>query len=565
MKNTLDGGEAILQGFRSLGLDYIFSSPGSEWGSVWEALARQTVGKIKGPTYLSCWHETLAVDMSIGYTMATGRMQAVMLHAGVGLLQGSVGIHAAHIQNIPMIVLSGEALTYGERLGFDPGQQWYQNLSVVGGPQRLVEPYTKWASQAPSVETLYATVVRCGQLAERAPMGPVYLNVPIETQLAQWTPPAELKPATPYVPPHAPDADIEAVARLIAKAANPVIVTEAGGRSAASRAALIGLAEALAIPVVETPSSIYSSFPKDHELHQGPSLKPFMDTADLIICVRCRIPWYPANLRPKKAKVVVIDEMPYRVQMVYQNLDADQVLEGDVTHALEKLKVALGAAKVAAKPIAERRARHAAAHAKLEEGRLAAVAAAKGKTPIDPVWLCAALSEASPADTVYVDETVTHRGVVEAHLRNSGPGSFLKVRGGLGQGLGHAIGVKLAHRERPVVSLIGDGTFLYNPITQCLGYSAQAGLPITIVVFNNNQYLAMKQNHVDYYPDGVAKQHDLFYGAPIGGPDYATLGAPFGCWGRKVESPAELVPAIREAHAANKDGRTAILNVVLSR
>ena len=85
------------------------------------------------------------------------------------------------------------------------------------------------------------------------------------------------------------------------------------------------------------------------------------------------------------------------------------------------------------------------------------------------------------------------------------------------------------------------------------------------MVFNNNQYLAMKQNHLDYYPDGVAKQHNLFYGAPVGGPDYATLGAPFGGWGRRVEDPAELIPAIREAYAATKDGRTAILNVVLNR
>ncbi len=568
MKNTLDGGEAILQGFRSLGLDYIFSSPGSEWGSVWEALARQTVDKTKGPTYLSCWHETLAVDMAIGYTMATGRMQAVMLHAGVGLLQGSVGIHAAHIQNIPMIILSGEALTYGERAGFEPGQQWYQNLSVVGGPQRLVEPYTKWASQAPSVETLYATVIRCGQLAERAPMGPVYLNVPIETQLAQWTPPAEFKSAAPYVPPQVPAADIERVAGLLAKAKHPVIVTEAGGRNAESRAALIALAEALAIPVVETPSSIYSSFPKDHELHQGASLKPFMDTADVILAVRARVPWYPANVRPKQAKLVVIDEIPYRVQMVYQNLDADYLLEGDVTHALQALKTAAEAqrsSKAAIEEIRARRTRHATAHKKLDEARLATVAAAKSKAPIDPAWLCAALGEALPRDTVYVDETVTHRGVVETHLRNHGPGSFLKVRGGLGQGLGHAIGAKLAMKDRPVVALIGDGTFLYNPITQSLGYAAQAGLPIIIVVFNNNQYLAMKQNHLDYYPDGVARQHDLFYGAPIGGPDYAMLGAPFGAWGRKVEHPAELVPAIREAHAATKDGRSAILNVVLSR
>lgn len=565
MKNTLDGGEAIMQGLRSLGLDYIFSSPGSEWGSVWEALARQTVTKAKGPTYLSCWHETLAVDMAIGYTMATGRMQAVILHAGVGLLQGSVAIHAAHIQNIPMIIMSGESLTYGERQGFDPGQQWYQNLSVVGGPQRLVEPYTKWASQAPSVETLYASVVRCGQLAERAPMGPVYLNVPIETQLAAWTPPAEFRMATPAVPPRAPVSDIETVATLLAKAKNPVIITEAGGRQPECYAALVELAETLAIPVVETPSSIFSSFPKDHELHQGPSLKPFFDTADVILVVRSRVPWYPANVRPKNAKVVVIDETPYRVQMVYQNLDADHVLEGDVTFSLQTLTSAVAAAKVPAKTVKERRAIHAKSHAKLDEARLAAVAAAKGKSPIDPVWLCAALGEALPKDTVYVDETITHRGVVESHLRNQGPGSFLKVRGGLGQCLGHAIGAKLAHKDRPVVAMVGDGTFLYNPITQGLGYAAQAGLPIIVVVFNNNQYLAMKQNHLDYYPDGVAKQHNLFYGAPVGGPDYATLGAPFGGWGRRVEDPAELIPAIREAYAATKDGRTAILNVVLNR
>ena len=565
MKNTLDGGEAVLQGFRSLGLDYIFSSPGSEWGSVWEALARQTVNKIAGPQYLSCWHETLAVDMAIGYTMATGRMQAVMLHAGVGLLQGAVGIHSAYIQNIPMILLSGESLTYGERSGFDPGQQWYQNLSVVGGPQRLVEPYTKWSSQAPSIETLYDSVVRCGQMAERAPMGPVYLNVPIETQLAAWTPPSVFRDAPPALAPRAPVSEIEKVAELIAKAKNPVILAEAAGRQPESYAALVALAEAMAIPVVETPSSVFSNFPKDHELHQGPSLKPFMDTADLLLVVRSRIPWYPANKRPANATVVLIDETPYRVQMVYQNLSADHVLEGDVTFTLETLKTAAEAAKVPAKRISERRTRHTSTHKALDESRLAAVTLAKKKLPIDPVWLCAALSEALPADTVYVDETVTHRGVVETHLRNKGPGSFLKVRGGLGQGLGHAIGAKLAHRDRPVVAMVGDGTFLYNPITQSLGYAAQAGLPIIIVVFNNNEYLAMRQNHTDYYPDGVAMQHNLFYGSPIGGPDYSVLGAPFGAWGRKVENPAQLVDAIREAHQATKDGRTAILNVVLSR
>jgi len=253
------------------------------------------------------------------------------------------------------------------------------------------------------------------------------------------------------------------------------------------------------------------------------------------------------------------------VHMVYQDLHADVLLEGDVTFTLETLFAAVRAARVNPATIEDRRARHAAAHKKLDQARLAAVAAAKKKHPIDPAWLCAALGNALPADTCYVDETITHRRTVEAHLRNDGPGSFLQVRGGLGQGLGHAIGVKLAMPERTVVSLIGDGSFLYNPVTQSLGYAAEANLPILIVVFNNGEYRAMRENHLDYYPDGVAKQNSIYYGATLNGPDYALLGAPFGCWGRKVEDPNELVSAIREAHAATKDGKTAILNVVIDR
>ncbi|MBI2316728.1 MAG: thiamine pyrophosphate-binding protein, partial [Betaproteobacteria bacterium] len=495
---------------------------------------------------------------------ASGRMQAAMLHAGVGLLQGSVGIHAALIQNVPMLVVSGEALTYGEQEGFNPGRQWYQNLSVVGGPQRLVEPIVKWASQAPSIETLYESVLRAGQMAQRTPMGPVYLNVPIETMMKPWSRPARLRRVPATIAPRAPVPEIEKVAELLANAENPVITTEGAGRRPETYAALKALAEALAIPVIETPSSLFSNFPKDHPLHQGPSFRPFFDTADLVLVVRSRAPWYPPRQRPSKATIVLIDENPYRGHMVYQNLHADSVLEGEVTFTLQTLRELASTVRTDAGKIAERRARHEQRHRALDEARLASVAAAKKKRPIDPVWLCAALGEALPADTVYVDESVSHRDTVEAHLRNRGPQSFIKVRGALGQSLGHALGVKLALPERPVVALSGDGSFLYNPITQSLGYSQRDNLPILIVVFNNNEYRAMRTEHLSYYPQGVARQHDIFYGAPIGGPKYAELGAPFGCWGRRVEDPAELVPALREAHAATKEGRTAILDVVVN-
>ncbi len=109
MKNYVDGGDAILEAFRNLNLDYVISSPGSEWGPVWEAFANQTVEGAEGPTYISCWHETLAVNMAYGYTAVTGKMQGVLLHAGAGLLQGSMGINAAKVNGIPMVIMSGES------------------------------------------------------------------------------------------------------------------------------------------------------------------------------------------------------------------------------------------------------------------------------------------------------------------------------------------------------------------------------------------------------------------------------------------------------------------------
>src|SRR5687768_18265136 len=85
MKNQFDGGSALVEAFRKLGVEYILSSPGTEWAPVWEAMADQIHRKKSGPKLLDVWHETLAVDIAAGYTLATGRMQAVLLHAGAGL------------------------------------------------------------------------------------------------------------------------------------------------------------------------------------------------------------------------------------------------------------------------------------------------------------------------------------------------------------------------------------------------------------------------------------------------------------------------------------------------
>ena len=145
----------------------------------------------------------------------------------------------------------------------------------------------------------------------------------------------------------------------------------------------------------------------------------------------------------------------------------------------------------------------------------AAEAKAKDGDKIDPLALVGALREAMPGDAVYVEETITHAGMLQQHLPWSQPRSFFRAGGGLGT----ALGVKLGAPKRPVVALIGDGSFLYNPVVQALGAAKGNDLPILIVVCNNGQYRAMQTRHLHHYPDGVAQEADIWHGVAIDGPD----------------------------------------------
>jgi acetolactate synthase I/II/III large subunit len=563
MKQYCDGGEAILEAFRSLGVDYIISSPGSEWSPVWEALARQKVNQQPGPRYIDCWHETLAVDMAMGYTAVTGHPQAVLLHAGAGLLQGSAGLHSARLAEVPMVVLSGESTSFGEDPALPIEPQWYHSLSIVGGPQRLVEPVTKFATQAGNVHALYEHVVRAGELAQRPPKGPVYLNVPLEVMLQPWTPPANPRAVPPAPALRPADRDIERIAELLIAAKNPVVIADASGRNPAAFAALAAFADCFAIPVGSRRFAAFANFPKTHALWLGQAIDPFLDEADLVLLVGSKAPWYPPSRRPRSATIVAIDENPLKGTMVYQSIEADHYLEGNVAASLDLLVAAAKASGFRADP--ERRARWRREHERVVAAERAAEEEVGRGERIDPLTLAGALRAAMPPDTIWVEETITHAGLLQQHLPWDRPQSFFRAGGGLGQGLGMALGIKLAAPERPVAALLGDGSFLYNPVVQALGASKGAGLPILVVVCNNGSYRAMRVGHLHHYPDGAAREADLWHGVAIDGPDYAELGHPFGFHGEKVEKPAALPDAIRNAMRAVSDGRTAILNVLLSR
>ncbi|MGW0583158.1 thiamine pyrophosphate-dependent enzyme [Streptomyces sp. NPDC002920] len=560
----LAGGDALVSAFDAAGADHLFCSSGSEWAPVWESLARRHRDGEPAPRYLDLTHETVAVGMATGYGLLTRRPQGVLLHAAPGLLQGSMAVHGALLAGVPMVVASSESTTYGDAPGHDPGGQWYRNLSIVGGPQGVAQPFTKWSTEAASVHTLPSMITRAAELSRRAPAGPVYLNIPLETLLQEW----DGREAKPVVAPgstHSSPDEVDAVARLLREARNPVLVTETAGREAGGFEALVAFAEAWGVPVVEPDSAVCANFPRTHPLHAGSDIGPWMDTADLILLVNCRAPFYPPSRKPSRARIVVIDEVPQRPHVVYQVLFADRYLEGNAANTLRQL--AKRAKDLDESVVADRRAAQKA-RSDGEQSALARAEAEAGQADgVDPVLVAATLRALLDGqDPIVVDETITHSRVVKRHLRTAAPDSYFYVQGGLGQGIAVALGVKLAAPERPVVLTIGDGAFAYNPVIPSYDASKAYELPVLIVVFNNRVYKSMNLNHRRFYPEGAAAETGEWLGTDLRRlPRLAAFAEPFGMHTETVDDPEALGPALVRALKSVAEGTTAVVDVLVTR
>lgn len=562
MKNYQDGGEAILEAFRRLNTDYVISSPGSEWAPFWEALARQKRDGTAGPVYVDCGHESIAVNMATAYAKITGRLQAVLLHAGAGMMQGAMAVDAARKMETPLVVMSGEALGYGEG-AFDPGSQWYRNLSIVGGTQGLIAPMVKWSQQVASIGTLHESIVRAGEMAQRTPKGPAYLCVPMETMLEPWDRP-EAPRAVPPAPKRQPLAeDIDRVADAVAAAACPVVSVENIGPDREAFDALIEFAELAAIPVVEGQGAFFGNFPKSHELYLGQSIEPLMAEMDLALLVESRAPWYPPGNTPPGAKIVSIAENPLKETMVHQAMHAESYLEGNPAVTLRALTAALRERGLDGDKVARRREKWQAAHRNWCDGLATAEETAAQADTITPPLVMKVLRDTLPPESCVVDETIVHQTEIREHLMWDDPLTFFRAPSGLGQGLGYALGVKLALPERTVAVTIGDGSFMYNPVVPTLALADQLDLPLLILVFNNSQYAVMKHFHKRFYPDGVAVSDEDYYGVNIKGPDYEKAAAMVGGYCRRVEDPADLPAAVEAAYDSVRDGKVAILNVIM--
>jgi acetolactate synthase-1/2/3 large subunit len=379
------------------------------------------------------------------------------------------------------------------------------------------------------------------QIAMRPPMGPVFVNAPLELMLEQIA--VERLPHPPALT-AAPQADImalEQVARLLMEARHPVVFTE-----------------------VAAPA--YTNFPTNHPSHQGYAPRPFLDQADVVLLLESAPPWHPPSKGPGAGcKVISIGQDPDRALRPYSGYPCDVQICGPAATNLQALTQIVrdlqGHRKAA--PYEERATRLHDNHRRLRDAAREEALTARDASPIDPRWLGYAFNEALPTDAVVVNELIVHSQVLNRYLERSRARCYMRSFGGLGQGLPNALGMKLVMPDRLGVAAVGDGSFNYNPVVACFGLCQERGMPILTVIFNNHGYASQQGGLEHHYPDG--------YGARSGGrelataitprPDYPKLGEAFGGWGQAVDHPAEIVPALKCGIEAVREGKPALVDV----
>jgi acetolactate synthase-1/2/3 large subunit len=567
---TEEVSDALVAAMALGGVDYLFFTSGSEIMFWQEATAKAHALGRPSPRLLSVVHENVTLNAALGYVMVSGRPAATAVHVDLGTLSYGGGIHTAFRGWYPVLMTAGVGpRAYpGTARGARGGGPhfWLQEVRDQG---EIVRQYVKWDHRLESQDNPGLIVSRALQVALSEPTGPVYLSVPRELAmqpLAVGRFPTVPQLGLPVTPAADPDAIRELAGWLVA-AESPVIVCCRSGRNPAAVAALVRLAELLAIPVRDGPPwTDRLNFPFDHPLHRT---APPLAEADVVLVVEAQIPWIPGGDEPSPhARVVIIDADPIAGHIPTIEFTADLRLQADTAKALNQLYEAAAKRLMAAdrRRIAARfeRARRVK-QAQWDEAERWALADGRAEV-VTPTWLAYQLGHLVGDDAILLDDALSSSGLVQRYFRGRRPGTFFRSGGSAGGwGIGAALGAKLAAPDRDVVLAVGDGYYMFGVPYAALWSACRYGAPFLAVVFENGSYSTGTLGVEEFYPGGYAARAGFEGGYFEPAPDFAREAEAVGCYGERVTTPSEVEAALRRGLATTREGAPAVIVVRLPR
>ena len=351
----------------------------------------------------------------------------------------------------------------------------------------------------------------------------------------------------------------------MAKAERPLIIMQGGARLAGSAAAIADFAQEFAVPVVEFRSNV-NALSTDHPMLVGFSPAPYLGSADAVLCLEADAPWIPTQHGnpPADCKVIQLGVDPLFQRIPIRSFPCDVAVIGTPQLTLPLIAKAMQGG-VARDIVKARRARILEQRGRALAEVKANVERASKETPINPVWAAHCISEAKGDDAIVVNEyslILRYVRFKEARSCFGPPGA-----GGLGVGVGSAIGAKLANPGKTVIAVLGDGSYMFGNPTAGHYVLRALGLAVLFIVFNNGMWEEVEGSALRVFPDGHAARANRVPVAQLGPhPNYEHMMAVYGGYGERVDRPDQLPHALQRAlHAVRVEKRQALLNLVVGR
>lgn len=511
-RTEMTGGEAIVQSLVAHGVDTVFGIPGVQTYALFDALKRaEDTIAVYGPR-----HEQTTAYMAFGYAKSTGRPGVFTVVPGPGILNTTAALCSAYGASAPILGVTGQVPS--EYIGSGKG-----HLHELPDQLATLRTLVKWAARVDHPAEAPGLVAEAFFQMRTGRPRPVALEMPwnVFNATAPVTP-CEPRPPAPAIEPST--GDLERVARLAASAANPMIMVGGGAQHASAE--VLELAERLQAPVVSFRGGrgIVSD---EHPLgfHCAAGFKRWHDT-DLVIGIgsRMELQWFRWPDPPAGLRTVCIDIDPAQPA----RLRVDEALVGDAKAVVPSLTEALG----------RRGAGRASRRAEFEAIKDATRTEFSKVAP--HVEYLRAIRDVVPRDGFLVEE-ICQAGFASYYAYPVyEPRTFVTCghQGTLGFGFPTALGVKVGNPDKAVVSLAGDGGFMFG--VQELATAAAYGIAVVVVLFNNAAYGNVLRDQKRLY-DGRT------IGSRLRNPDFVKLAESFGVDAVRVDRPDRLSRALERA------------------
>ena len=535
------GGDLMVAQMQAAGVKFVFTNPGSFEVGFFDAFLNQPMQLIVG------LHEGLVISMADGYHKISGEPAFVNIHVIAGTAQAAGQMYNASRDGSALVVTAGlldneifsDDVLLGPRPGFDQKEVNRQFTKI------------SWETHEPrAVPTM---IRRAFKVAATAPGGPVYLALPnyvLEAKDVSADIYNRENFMIPYdIPPN--EDQVNQVAKLLLEAKSPVLYLNHDVAKAGAQAAVLELAELLAIPVSDGGLSGYHSFPHRHPLFGGSTRG-----SDLVINIGGND--QGGGTVPRRATY------EDGTTVVRIGLDTNAIGRNNPFHyaMIAHPRMAAEALTAAVKSMAtEERLEKIRSSRPERPSRSHDVRANNiGLSPMHPDVLGHALEEELDKNAIVVSENLSGSNQFFSTGFREDEKTWVGTSGaGLGWGIGAANGAKLAAPDRQVVCNIGDGAVMYS----ASGFWTQARyeLPVLTVVCNNRDYQTVRNAYYRY--NGKMREADRYTGMHLGDPniDFVKLAESQGVAGIKVDNEADLRPAIKRGIDATREGRPFLIDV----